>query len=290
MTTINTTDDLLRALAENPEWKEAVRRAILTEELISLPARFDQFVTEQRQFNDEQGQFNDRIDRFVDEQGQFNDRIDRFVDEQGQFNDRMDRFVTEQRQFNDRIDRFVDEQGQFNDRIEQFVDEQGQFNERMEQFVVRTDRRFVTLADDISRMRGSYARAEAARYADAIVDEIGFQKVRTLDPSELVRMTRTADTSGITRGDLRSFHIADLVIEANDDKGDVHYIAIEVSFTADHRDTDRAIRNARLLTRFTGHPAHAAIGSVRNDREIQDVIDRRQVYWYELEERDPESE
>ena len=200
-----------------------------------------------------------------------------------QFNDRIDRFVDEQGQFNDRIDRFVDEQGQFNDS-------QRQFNDRIEQFVVRTDRRFVTLADDISRMRGSYARAEAARYADAIVDEIGFQKVRTLESSELVQMTRTADTAGITRGDLRSFHIADLVIEANDDNGDVHYIAIEVSFTADHRDTDRVIRNARLLTRFTGHPAHAAVASVRNIHEIQDTIDSGEVYWYELDERDPEPE
>ena len=241
MTTINTTDDLLRALAENPEWKEAVRRAILTEELINLPARFDQFVAEQRQFND-------------------------------------------------RIDRFVDEQGQFNDSQRQFNDSQRQFNERMEQFVVRTDRRFDTIANDLSSIRGFYARTETTRYADAIVDEMGFQKVRVLDPSELVRMTRTADTSGISRGDLRSFHIADLVIEANDDKGNVHYIAIEVSFTADHRDTNRAMRNARLLIRFTGQPAHAAIGSVRNDRDIQDVIDSGQVYWYELEERDPESE
>ena len=32
MVTINTAADLLRALAENPRWKEAVRREILTEQ------------------------------------------------------------------------------------------------------------------------------------------------------------------------------------------------------------------------------------------------------------------
>ena len=283
MVIIHTTEDLLRALAENPEWKAAVRREILTEELINLPARFDQFVAEQRQFNE-------RIDRFVDEQGQFNERIDRFVDEQGQFNERIDRFVDEQGQFNERIDRFVDEQGQFNERIDRFVDEQGQYNDRADQLFARIDRRFDTMANDLSKIKGYIARTETTRYADAIVDEMGFQKVRVLDPWELVQMTRTADTSGISRGDLRSFHVADLIIEANDGNGNVHYIAIEVSFTADHRDTDRAMRNARLLSRFTGHPAHAAIGSVRNDRDIQDVIDRGQVYWYELGERGPEPE
>ena len=32
MVTINTADDLLRALAENPRWKEAVRREILAKQ------------------------------------------------------------------------------------------------------------------------------------------------------------------------------------------------------------------------------------------------------------------
>lgn len=37
MTVIRTTDDLLRALREHPEWKEAVRIEILGEELFPLP-------------------------------------------------------------------------------------------------------------------------------------------------------------------------------------------------------------------------------------------------------------
>ena len=50
MVTIHTSDDILRVLAENPEWKAAVRREILTEELLNLPARFDQFVGKTEQF------------------------------------------------------------------------------------------------------------------------------------------------------------------------------------------------------------------------------------------------
>ena len=48
MTTINTTDDLLSLLKENHEFREAVRRAILTEELMSLPAVFSSFASEVR--------------------------------------------------------------------------------------------------------------------------------------------------------------------------------------------------------------------------------------------------
>jgi len=41
---IETFDDIVRALRERPEWLEEMRRLILTEELLSLPKRFDTFV------------------------------------------------------------------------------------------------------------------------------------------------------------------------------------------------------------------------------------------------------
>ena len=37
MTTLNTTEDLLRAARENPEFREAFRREILTEESMTAP-------------------------------------------------------------------------------------------------------------------------------------------------------------------------------------------------------------------------------------------------------------
>ena len=43
MTTINTTDDFIRLLRENPEFLAAARRELLTEELLKLPQRFSQY-------------------------------------------------------------------------------------------------------------------------------------------------------------------------------------------------------------------------------------------------------
>lgn len=39
MAEIHSTEDLLKALKEHPEWKSAVRDALLEEELLELPAR-----------------------------------------------------------------------------------------------------------------------------------------------------------------------------------------------------------------------------------------------------------
>ena len=102
-----------------------------------------------------------------------------------------------------------------------------------------------------------------------------------------LRWSPENDTADLATGDLRSFRLADLVIETADEDGATHYIAMEISYTADERDIYRTLRNARLLTRFTGHPAHAAVASIRNYREIQNIIDSGQVYWYELQ--DPRS-
>ena len=43
MTMINTTDDFIRLLRENPEFHAAARRELLTEELLALPQRFSQY-------------------------------------------------------------------------------------------------------------------------------------------------------------------------------------------------------------------------------------------------------
>ncbi len=37
MTTINTIEDLIRLLDENPEWAEALRARLLTRQLMELP-------------------------------------------------------------------------------------------------------------------------------------------------------------------------------------------------------------------------------------------------------------
>jgi hypothetical protein len=225
--TINTSDDLLRVLAENPEWKAAVRREILTEELMGLPARFDSFVESQARFNEDQRRINE---------------------------------------------------------------EQLQFNARVDQFMVRTDDRFARLEGDIANFRSDYARTNAIREAEAIAGDMGFSFVRALSYVDLRELHQSANTSGIETRLLQSFRRADLVMEVSDEGGAAHYVAVEVSYTADERDTGRAIRNADFLARFTGCPAHAAIASVRNTEQVQSTVDRGQVYWHQLDNRDPATE
>ena len=72
MTTINTADDLLTLLRENQEFREAARQAILTEELLALPAMFNAFVSEMRDFVSEMRSYtkvtDERLERLEERQ------------------------------------------------------------------------------------------------------------------------------------------------------------------------------------------------------------------------------
>lgn len=233
MTTINSQEDFLRALAENPEWRAAVRAQILGDEQLQFPAKFD---------------------AFVEEQGKFNAQITAFTE-------RMDSFIAEQKQFNSEMRLFNAGQRELNERLADNLDR---------------------ITHDVGQLRGWFARLNAADFAPVIAMDMGMDFVRSLSRAELVHMAHQAMRDGTPRDSLRSFYNADVIIEAIQADATTCYIAVEASYTADHRDTDRALRNADFLTRFTGLPAFPAIVSVRNDRELEPSVLQGNVFWFPI--------
>ena len=236
MTTINTLDDFLQALDDNPTWRDAVRARILGEDVLQLPAKFDAFVEEQRAFNEEQRVFNKEIRGFVEEQRVINKEMRAFREEQGIWN----------RNATARFD-------------------------RMER--------------DMSSIKGFYASYKAVQAAPWIAADMGLEYVRTLTLHDLGRMAARNLPVNVAR----SFRDADLVMEVTDGN-ETSYVAMEISYTADSRDSDRAIRNAGLLTQLTGKPARAAIASVRNDYEVAELVESGALYWHPLDDRMPRPE
>ena len=73
-----------------------------------------------------------------------------------------------------------------------------------------------------------------------------------------------------------------MVLRATDPDGVECYVAVEVSFTANGRDTRRAVRNAEYLTRFTGRRAYAVVAGQRFDDRIRAAVKSGAVAWFEL--------
>ena len=138
------------------------------------------------------------------------------------------------------------------------------------------------LRDDIGPLKGGLARAAAINEAYLIAEDMGVSWVRTLTMPEIGALLRSAGSSAAPKNVRRSFLRADLIMEATGEDGEPCYVAVEVSFTANGRDTARAVRNAELLTRITGRPARAAVASFRLDDRIRPRIESGEVYWHEL--------
>ena len=138
----------------------------------------------------------------------------------------------------------------------------------------------------LAKLRGNFTRRIVVEDAGIIAEDMGFIWKRNIPRRVLHNMTRSPDAAGFAAGDLHSFRMADLVMEVADANGDTCYIAVEASYTADKRDTARALRNARYMTHFTGAPAYAAIASTYLDNRIADILNSGQVYWYEIPDRD----
>ena len=66
MATVNTIQDLLRLLDENPEWVDALRARLLTQELLELPERFSQFAAEMTEFKATVERFIESTNQFID--------------------------------------------------------------------------------------------------------------------------------------------------------------------------------------------------------------------------------
>ena len=72
------------------------------------------------------------------------------------------------------------------------------------------------------------------------------------------------------------------MIEASDSEESV-YVVIEVSYTADHRDTERVMRNAEFIHRLTGREAKPVVASVKNDRHVTQQVEQKLVHWHQID-------
>ena len=134
---------------------------------------------------------------------------------------------------------------------------------RLDRIDVQLDRIEVTLGP----LRGAHARNAGIRKVNSIARRLGLRRVRNLSEDDLQNLVDNGDTSELAANELDSFLEADLVIEAKDAQGETAFIAVEISYTVDGRDTARAIRNARLLRWFTGKEASALVTGSPHGRQ-----------------------
>ena len=269
MTTINTIEDLLQLLDDNPQWVEALRVRLLSRELIELPEKFAKFSAAMEQFVAETKSFMAETKSFMAETKSFMAETKSFEAETKSFMAETKGFMAETKSFMAETNDFISYQKTLNAEIIRRLD-------RLESDVK-------SIRDDLAPIKGAHARNAAHREALLIAEEFGFRLVRVVGFEELVSFARGGNSEGIPANHIRSFHRADLIMDVQDRDGNDCYLAVEVSYTVDERDSVRAIRNAGFLTQFTGRPAYAAASGLRYDRRVHPSIESGELFWYELD-------
>lgn len=304
-TNIDTVQDLFRILDENPEWLEALRAKILTNELLELPenhaaltanvttltgdvvsltARVDTLAAEVATLTSNVIALTDRVDALAARMDELTARVDTLTVRMDELTARVDALTARVDALTVRVDLLADRVDALTAELAAFTTEMRAFAEAVNRRLDNIDARFDRMERDNSDIKGDSAERKAAREIANIVEDLGKIWVRNLDREEIYALERAANIQGIPRGHLRSYRGADIIAEALEPDDDAPcYVVVEASYTANGRETTRAIRSAGLLSRFSGKPAYPIIAGVRVDNETREAIDAGEIQYYELE-------
>ena len=241
MVTINTTDDLLRLLDENPEFREAVRQVILTQELISLPAVFASFQSEMREFQSETKDFQAEMREFQSETKDFQVEMREFQSETKDFQVEMREFQSETKDF--------------------------QVEMREFQSKVRTELK--THTSDIGVLKGIGLETRLADKGLAqIASAFSMRRMRVVRLAEHNHASErfneviwaAADDELIDNSEYERLLDTDLIVQGTVAGGKVAYCAAEASYTPDTDDIDKVVESANVLRKvFADAEVFAAI-------------------------------
>ena len=169
-------------------------------------------------------------------------------------------------------------------RLAEFIEAANQRFDRVEARQDRTEALLGKLIDNVGNLKGAHAKSVAKEEADIIANSLGLRLTRLLTGQEVGELALGQDAADVPRNELLSFRRADIVMEAADADGDPCYVAVEVSYTVNGRDTTRAMRNADMLTRFTGKPARAVVAGLQIDDRVRSDVESGAIFWHEMVE------
>ena len=273
--TINSTEDFLRVLRENEEFRLAARRELLTDDLLKLPLEFSEHRTDvDKRFDAVDGQF-DSVREEI--QGVRRDMDGRFDAVNGQFDAVNGQFGAVDGRF-DIVDQRFDS-----------VQEDFQVVRRDIDGLGNSFRREVRAQ---SSFRGAYAQREGVastlEIAGLFADWLKIRRIKTNPVSRQTLLAWLENNMAVVESlqlrdrAWRTFLAPDLIAEVRalgsaPDSEPEFYIAVEASYTGEKEDLDRATDHAKIVSAVTGLRAYPVVVSVELDDQM-DAQTRSRLY------------
>ena len=288
VTAIDTIDDLIRILREQPEARAAARREILTEDILELPATVKEILAVQReilatlaQHSVELRQQSAKLDQHSATLAQQNDTLAQQNDTLAEHSAILAEHSAILSEHSATLARQNATLAQHSEKLDQHSDILNQHSDILNQHSAMLGRH----GRDIGSLKGYVAYQIAERRYTRIAREMGLSAARLLTLDEIDDMADLAAAADYTPSQLNSFRDCDLIIAAaHPEQGDC-YVAVQVSSVVDHGDIRRAIDHAGMASRFTGKPAFPAVAGL----EAADIAETRlasdAIHWHRIPSR-----
>ena len=270
-TPIESFQDILDVLEQNPDYREAMRRHILDEEIRRLPAEFREL---RKTVDDLVQVVRDYVQATNERLGRLESDVAELKEGQG----RLESDVAELKEGQARLEGDVAELKEGQARLEagQTKLEAGQV--RLEAGQVKLEAGQVRLEGRIGDVAGTaYERRIVKHSRNVAARHLGIKRAKILhsinvaEHEALDSLIFTASEAGsITDEQAYDLDLADIILVGTGVPGQTDYAVIEVSETIGDSDVDRAHERAAILARAVGEPVAAVvIGKAVSDANRQ---------------------
>ena len=273
-----TIEDLLKAIREHPEWREELRRVILTEELLQLPERFErlsaivqqlvvlvQQLVEQGARHDEEirqlrKEFHEHRQEFLAHREEFLQLRKEFYEHRQEFQAHREEFLQLRAEVEQLRKEFYEHRQEFQAHREEFLQLRKEFYEHRQEFYEfrqETNSRLYRLERDMAELKGSDRERYYRERAGAIFGRY-LRRVRLVDFSELYEELDSREP--LTQEELLEVSLLDAVVEGRrKSDGTPVLLAIEASWSIYPDDVQRALARAQIIAKrgYTVYPVVA---------------------------------
>lgn len=249
--TVQDFHDLVRLLAEHPEWRDELRRLVLVEDMLHLPRLVRELGEQTRLLAEAQQRTEARLEALTARLEVLTARVDALAEAQRRTEARLEALTA---------------------RVDALAEAQRQTEQRLAELAARTERSFGEVWKeihdlkerfdrDIGHLKGTdlerFYRERAHAYFGRLLE-----RLRVLSSEALDRLTAEALRQGRLTWDERTdVLLADVVAQGRlVSTGQEAYLVVEISWGVGPDDVERAHRRAGVLQRVVGLAVPAVAG------------------------------
>ena len=247
--TVEDFHDLVRLLDERPEWREELRRLVLTPALLALPEQ----IAELRARSEQQFQ----------------------------------ELITAQQRTEARVDALANQMATLTTQVVTLAEAQQRTETEMRGLaaaLIRTEgqvsqltQAMHTLTNDVGELKGKSLEADYRAKGPAYFSRV-VRRPHVLTSDELMTLVEDAWDNGIlSRVEAQDLYDADVIVRGRLEDGTAVYVLAEVSWGVDRHDIERATQRAAILARV-GTPVIPVVAGKRITPAVGRLARQHQVW------------